>query len=356
MKSRPTAIDLFSGGGGLTVGLKAAGFSVCAAVEFDRLAAETYSENHPEVVMITRDIKTVTADELVRCSPTGKIDLIAACPPCQSFSSLTSRYKKKDARDKLIFEFARLVEQIKPQTIMMENVPGLALKGEKLFNPVMRRFKALGYKIEYKVLEVADYGVPQNRKRLVVLGSLSSGVKIPEPTHNERAEFGKQKWRTVKDAIGHLPEPISLSKSKTKGGPRKFDWHVSRDLGSINIERLRVIKPGGDRTQLPEYLRPNCHKNKDTGYTNVYGRMSWEKPSPTITGGCTTLSKGRFGHPKKLRTISVREAALLQAFPEDYKFSTDYIDQVCVIIGNALPPAFAEAMAKACFNSIQGVK
>lgn len=354
--NKPVAIDLFSGGGGLTVGLKAAGFSVCAAVEYDEVAATTYSENHPEVVMITRDIRTVTAEEIVRCSPTNKIDLIAACPPCQSFSSLTFKYKRNDSRDELIFEFARLVEQIKPRSIMMENVPGLAIKGEKLFNPVIKKFKRLGYKIEYRVLEVADYGVPQNRKRLVVLGALGQEIRIPESTHSEHGESGKQEWRTVKDAISHLPDPIGLAAAKTQGGPKCYNWHISRDLSPINMERLRHLRPGGDRTQLPEHLRPDCHKNKQSGFTNVYGRMSWDKPSPTITGGCTTLSKGRFGHPKKMRTISVREAALLQTFPENYKFSSEYIDRVCTIIGNALPPKFAEAMAKACANLLREEK
>lgn len=351
--NKPVAIDLFSGGGGLTAGLKAAGFSVCAAVECDEIAATTYSENHPEVVMITRDIRVVTADEIIRCSPTNKIDLIAACPPCQSFSSLTSKYKRKDSRDELIFEFARMVEQIKPAFIMMENVPGLAIKGKKLFTPVINKFKKIGYNIEYRVLEVADYGVPQNRKRLVVLGALGKDISIPPATHSEHTEPGKQKWRTVRDAISHLPEPIGLAMSKTCGGPKMHNWHISRDLSAINLERLRFIKPGGDRTELPEHLRPDCHKNKQYGFTNVYGRISWDKPSPTITGGCTTMSKGRFGHPQKMRTISVREAALLQTFSEDYKFSSDYIDRVCTIIGNALPPIFAEAMAKVCADSFR---
>lgn len=346
------AIDLFAGGGGLTAGLKRAGFKVCAAVEFDALAAATYTANHPEVVMFAKDIREISSAELISASPTNNIDLIAACPPCQSFSSLTAKYKRKDSRDELINEFARLVREIKPRTIMMENVPGLALKGSHLFNPVIQEFKDLGYFISYRVLEVADYGVPQRRRRLVVLGCLSGEIDIPESTHSESGVDGKLPWVTVRDAISHIPQPIPLAKVKNKGGPRSVGWNVSRVLAPQNIERLRASKEGGSRTALPKHLRPACHQN-DSGFTNVYGRMSWDKPSPTITGGCTTLSKGRFGHPTRLRTISVREAAALQSFPDDYDFATNFIDRVCVIIGNALPPRFAESMACKCYSKLK---
>lgn len=337
---------------GLTAGLKRAGFKVCAAVEFDALAAATYTANHPEVVMFAKDIREISSAELISASPTNNIDLIAACPPCQSFSSLTAKYKRKDSRDELINEFARLVREIKPRTIMMENVPGLALKGSHLFNPVIQEFKDLGYFISYRVLEVADYGVPQRRRRLVVLGCLSGEIDIPESTHSESGVDGKLPWVTVRDAISHIPQPIPLAKVKNKGGPRSVGWNVSRVLAPQNIERLRASKEGGSRTALPKHLRPACHQN-DSGFTNVYGRMSWDKPSPTITGGCTTLSKGRFGHPTRLRTISVREAAALQSFPDDYDFATNFIDRVCVIIGNALPPRFAESMACKCYSKLK---
>lgn len=345
------SIDLFAGGGGLTVGLKRAGFKVCAAVELDKLAAATYTANHPETVMFAKDIREISSAEILSTSPTNRIDLIAACPPCQSFSSLTAKYKRKDSRDELINEFARLVREIKPQAIMMENVPGLAMKGAHLFNPVIKEFKDLGYSITYRVLEVADYGVPQRRKRLVVLGYLGDEIEIPEATHSEAGDDGKLRWVTVRDAISHIPQPIPLAKAKTKGGPRALGWNVSRVLAPQNIERLRASKEGGSRTSLPKHLRPACHQG-DFGFTNVYGRMSWDKPAPTITGGCTTLSKGRFGHPTRLRTISVREAAALQSFPDDYEFATEFIDRACVIIGNALPPRFAEAMATRCYSKI----
>lgn len=349
-KKKIVAVDLFSGGGGLTAGLKMAGFSVCAAVELDETAATTYSENHKDVVLFQRDIKKVTATEIINTSPTGKIDLIAACPPCQGFSSLTAKYKKTDARNELINEFARLVREIRPTTIMMENVPGLEKKGAHLFQPVISEFKELGYSIDFRVLEVADYGVPQNRRRLVVLGALNQEIKIPDPSHSITGEKNK-KWVTVREAIGHLPPPIDLQSAKKIGRPKTFNWHVSRNLSQINILRLKSLRPGASRSEIPLELRPPCHK-EGNGFSNVYGRMEWDKPSPTITGGCTTLSKGRFGHPTEDRTLSVREAALLQTFPKNYKFATDHIDKVCNIIGNALPPQFAKVMSKACMIAI----
>jgi len=346
------AIDLFSGGGGLTLGLKQAGFIVSAAVEYDKHASATYSANHPETILYTKDIRCITGKELLSTSPTNQIDLIAACPPCQSFSSLTSKYKNKDSRDELINEFARLVREIMPKTIMMENVPGLTKKGAHLFDPVITEFEKLGYKITYEVLDVADYGVPQRRRRLVVLGSLNNKIIMPKPTNREVTDGTLPSWATVRATIGNFPEPMKLADTRAIGGPKKLAWNVVRNLAPQNVARLMVIKAGASRTSLPKSLRPDCHKN-NTGFSNVYGRMSWDKPAPTITGGCTTLSKGRFGHPSELRTISVREAAALQSFPENYIFDTDFMDKACTIIGNALPPKFAKIMAEACFENLK---
>lgn len=346
------AIDLFSGGGGLTLGLKQAGFVVSAAVEYDKHASATYAANHPETILYTKDIREVSGKELLATSPTGKIDLIAACPPCQSFSSLTSKYKKKDDRDELINEFARIVREVRPGTLMMENVPGLAKKGAHLFDPVIAEFENMGYHISYKVVDVADYGIPQRRRRLVVLGSLSSEIAVPPPTHCEDSDKGLPKWITVRDAIAELPKPLTLADTRAVGGPKKMEWHVVRNLAPQNIARLKAITAGASRLELPKALRPACHQS-DVGFSNVYGRMSWDKPSPTITGGCTTLSKGRFGHPSALRTISVREAAMLQTFPADYIFDTEFIDRACIIIGNALPPTFAKTMADVCARKLR---
>lgn len=349
------AVDLFSGGGGLTLGLKQAGFLVSAAVEYDKHASATYTANHPETILYSKDIREVDGKELLATSPTGRIDLIAACPPCQSFSSLTSKYKKKDERDELINEFARLVREVLPRTLMMENVPGLARKGAHLFNPVIAEFESLGYHISFKVVDVADYGIPQRRRRLVVLGSLSSEIEVPPPTHCEDLDKGLPGWVTVRDAIAKLPNPLTLADTRAVGGPKNLGWNVVRNLAPQNVARLRATTAGASRSELPKALRPACHQT-DVGFSNVYGRMSWDKPAPTITGGCTTLSKGRFGHPSALRTISVREAAALQSFPDDYVFDTEFIDRACIIIGNALPPAFAKTMADVCARNLEEMR
>ena len=352
-KNMRVALDLFAGGGGLTLGLKQAGFLVSAAVEVDPSASETYLANHPNTVLFQSDIRTISGLELIRTSPTNKIDLIAACPPCQGFSQLTAKYRRKDPRNELIFEFVRLVREIKPRTIMMENVPGLAKKGAALFEPAMNDLRTLGYRLSIDVLDTADYGVPQRRQRLVVIGNLGAALDIPKVTHSRDSKKGTKPWVTVRDAIASEPKPITLKKSIDAGGPCRVGWHVIRSLSPINLERLRVIRSGVSRSELPESLRPKCHQGRDTGFTNVYGRMSWDEPAPTITGGCTTLSKGRFGHPSQLRTISVREAATLQAFPKDYIFKTQYMEKACDIIGNALPPRFAKVMAGACLSAIE---
>ena len=352
MKSTAVAIDLFAGGGGLSLGLKTAGFVVSAAVEIEDAAADTYEANHPGTVLFRRDIREVSAIELIRTSPTGKIDLIAACPPCQGFSSLTSKYKRVDSRNELIFEFVRLAVKIKPAMIMMENVPGLAKKGAPIFDDAMRKLRSAGYKIRYKIVDVADFGVPQRRKRLVVFGSLQHEVEIPMRTHSAKPTESTLPWATVRDAISERPKPVTLEKAMASGGPSVHDWHVVRSMSDTTLERLRATKPGRPRSELPKSLRPACHRSSNIGFTNVYGRMAWDQPAPTITGGCTTLSKGRFGHPALLRTISLREAALLQSFPPSYKFKTDHMEKVCNIVGNALPPRFAHAMAIACLEQV----
>ena len=346
------AVDLFCGGGGLTIGLENAGFDVVAAVEIEPAAASTFQINHPQTTLFTQDIRHVAGKDLLENSPTGKIDLLSGCPPCQGFTSLTAKYKRDDPRNSLVSEMLRLIEETGPKAIMMENVPGLAQRGKHLLEPMCNRLKELGYEVTVDILQVADYGVPQFRRRLVLLAGLGFGISMPNPTHSSSGKSGLPMWRTVREAISNYPSPASFSEAKRLGKMPSRAWHVVRDLSALNIERLKAAKPGVGWENIPESLRPPCHQGKYRGFSNVYGRMEWDKVSPTITGGCTTLSRGRYGHPVEDRTISVREAATLQTFPEDYIFDTQYMDKVCNIIGNALPCEFAKHISLQCKHAL----
>lgn len=348
-----TALDIFAGGGGLTVGLKRAGFQVVGAVELEPNAFATYKTNHPEVSALKQDVCTVDGESLLALSPTNTIDLLAGCPPCQGFSSLTSKYKRPHPGNRMVKEMTRLVDEISPRAIMMENVPGLQDKGKRLFNEFVRMLERKGYVVSQEVLQVADYGVPQSRRRLVVLAGKGFSIKIPKPTHHKTGLDGLKPWNTVRTVLKGLPKPLTLAEAVKKGGPQVFDWHVVRDLSPDNQQRIRKAKAGKGWTEIPKRLRPECHQDKTAGFSNVYGRMQWNQVSPSITGGCTTFSKGRFGHPQANRTISVREAALLQTFPPDYVFDTPFMEYACKIVGNALPCDFAEVLAKSCLKAIR---
>jgi DNA (cytosine-5)-methyltransferase 1 len=346
------AVDVFSGAGGLSAGLKAAEFRVVAGVEIEQHAIATYKLNHPESRVFNQDVKTVSGSDLL-AEAIGGVDLLAGCPPCQGFTSLTSKYRRTDPRNSLIREFARLIEEAKPRAVMMENVPGLAQKGKRLFSEFLRRLESAGYNANWDILQVADFGVPQSRRRLVLLAGRGFEIPFPTPTHSRTGADGLPKWRTVRCAIGGMPPPITMADVKNSSNWQEHGWHVVRVLSKQNVRRLQHAMPGKHWKKIPKRLRPDCHQDRGTGFSNVYGRMNWDDVSPTITAGCTTLSKGRFGHPEDNRTLSAREAALLQTFPQDYIFSSPYMEHVCSMIGNALPCDFAEALARCCAGAIR---
>jgi DNA (cytosine-5)-methyltransferase 1 len=335
---KPIAIDLFAGCGGLSKGLQKAGFDVRAAVEIDAAAAKSYRKNHPQTNLIERDICEVSASELRK-----------GCAPCQGFCSLTIKNKRKDPRNDLVLQMATLIRELKPTVVMMENVPGLEKRGKRIFRKFLARLRAAGYWPRWQVIQMADYGVPQSRRRLVLFAGRGFAIPFPKPTHakNPQPKSKLKKWLMLRDVIANQPKPIVMSKARKKGGPRKSNWHVVRDLQPQVAARLDAAIPGKTWLGLEESIRPECHRSGYGGFTNTYGRMSWNQTPVTMTGGCTTACKGRFGHPNKSRTtISVREAALIQTFPRGYKFETDYMDTVCDMIGNAVPPKFALVAGK----------
>ena len=334
MKKR-TAIDLFSGAGGLSQGLKQAGFNVVGAVESVPTYAESYQMNHPKTNLKLSDITKIDPvaymDELGL--KVGELDLLAGCPPCQGYSTIGTRNRgqQNDPRNELVYEVLRFALAFQPKTIMMENVPALA--NDPRLSSLREQLEQLGYKIDVKVLRMTHYGVPQARRRMIMLGSRLGDVEVA------KVEIDSENMRTVRDAISILP-PAGTSSDLL---------HVSDESRrSDKVKKLISLVPknGGSRMDLPEEYQLECHK-RTTGFRDVYGRMSWDQPSPTITGGCNNPSKGRFLHPEENRVITLREAALLQTFPSDYKFSfKSGKSSIAMMIGNALPPAFIEYHAR----------
>lgn len=335
---RLKAIDLFSGCGGLTLGLKNAGFDVVAAVEIDIKARTTYTLNHPDVWLAGADIRKTSADDLMnilQLKP-GELDMLAGCPPCQGFSRMRKRNKGNSARDErnsLIDDFGRLVLGLRPKLVMMENVPGLSEYFR--FGKFKRSLENAGYLVRVEVLDVADYGVPQRRKRLIVSASLLGYPQLAEASPRRA---------TVRDAIGEMP-PVGGSGDALHDIGERRSEHVKKLISLIPLD-------GGSRSQLPQHMQLECHKTFD-GFNDVYGRMAWDSVAPTITGGCYSPSKGRFLHPRQNRTISLREAAMLQGFPRDYFFDISHgKEAIALMIGNALPPGFITSHAAAMASTI----
>ena len=334
-----TAIDLFSGLGGTSLGLRRAGFRVVAAVESHPLAAESYRLNMEDVHVWERDIRKVPARDVMERSSLarGELALLAACPPCQGFSTLRTLNGSRridDRRNGLLRDVTRFVRVLRPMTVLAENVPGLAR--DAVFEQFVDDLDALGYAQRHAVVDVSEYGVPQRRRRLLIVAS-----RLGWPPVGERSP----RRMTVREALGGLPSAGSTGDALHEAPERR----TRRIAAMIRL----VPKDGGSRADLGEEHQLECHTRTD-GFKDIYGRMAWDNVSPTITGGCINPSKGRFLHPEEHRAITLREAAVLQSFPADYRLSLRQGRYAAAeMIGNALPPEFVRRHALALRHHLE---
>jgi DNA (cytosine-5)-methyltransferase 1 len=344
-----TAIDLFSGAGGLSLGLREAGFKLAASLENDEQAAKTYLENiGPH--LIVKPVEQVSVEEIASFAglERGECTLLAGGPPCQGFS-LQRRGSREDARNGLILEFIRFVEGLQPRFFLIENVSGLMTKhGRPFFRAVIERTAAIGYDCSMKKLNAVHYGVPQVRVRSFLIGERLDIGQAPHfrfPTPN----LDESQWLTVGDAIGNLPSPPE------DGAPHPDIPNHYREarLSPINLERIRHVPPGGGREHLPPHLQLACHQNNPTHrHLDVYGRLAWDKPSGTITARFDSFTRGRFGHPEEHRSLTIREGARLQTFPDSFVFFGSR-EETARQIGNAVPPRLAQKLGEAFISACQ---
>ena len=343
-----SCIDAFSGAGGLCLGLQNAGFKILKAFDNDPKCVETQRLNqnylHHEVILA--DIEEMLNGVLLAKGGLikGELFLLSGGPPCQGFS-VQRIGQDNDVRNELVIKFVRLVQEIRPTYFMMENVPGIEGKrGQTILSEALSIASESGYLISKKTLDAQDYGVPQRRRRLFVVGERSDGslrkfhFPVPSTPNGQR--------RTVYQTIGHLPSPPE------DGTDHPQVRHHRRDkLSEINKRRLQALEPGQGRTHLPKELLADCHLIDPSiiGHRNVYGRMRWDDVAPTITARFDSFTRGQFGHPEQVRSISLREGAMLQTFPIDFEFSGTKVE-IARQIGNAVPPLLAEALGRQIIN------
>ena len=347
-KKSLSAIDLFCGIGGLSYGLKKAGIPVIAGIDMDDSCQYAFEKNI-KGTFVKKDIATVKGKELKRKYWKNKntIKVLVGCAPCQPFSSHTNKIKnkKRSVRWKLLNEFSRLIKETVPEIISMENVPNLG--NQKIFKDFVTSLKKQNYFVTYTNIYCPDYGIPQKRLRLVLLASKFGNVEFIPKTNSPKD------YVNLKKAIGHL-QPIE-SGTISENDP----LHRTTKLSNINLKRIRTSKPKGTWLDWEKDLRLKCHKKKSgNSYKSVYGRMSWDEPSSTITTQFYNYGTGRFGHPEQDRAITIREAALLQTFPIDYKFYQKKEDilltKLGTHIGNAVPPDLGYMIGKTIQNHIGG--
>jgi DNA (cytosine-5)-methyltransferase 1 len=340
-------VDLFCGAGGLTHGLTSAGLKVRAGVDFERACRHPYEFNHQGVEFHLADVAELEASTVSRWFGDATVRVLAGCAPCQPFSTYALRYQKTervedDQRWSLLSHFGRLVGELLPEIVTMENVPSV------MRHSVFKQFKSAmenrGYKVWAGVVDCVDYGLPQRRLRTVLLASLLGEIKMSAPM--------RAASRTVEDVIKDLPV-------LRHGGRDKNDrLHAASRLSELNYERIRHSRPGGTWRDWPQHLVARCHaKSSGRKYPAVYGRMRYDEPAPTLTTQFYGYGSGRFGHPTQARGLSLREGALLQGFPKEYSFVADdepiHFKALGSMIGNAVPVDLGRAIGQSIYEHVK---
>ncbi len=350
-------MDLFAGVGGLSYGFsKIPDFKIVAANEIGVDIAKAYVLNHPDVKMLNCDIGSLTEELLKETLAGKKVDIIVGGPPCQSYSTLGKR--QMDDRANLFMQYKRILQILKPRAFVFENVSGLlSMDKGRLFPKVQAEFKELGYDLKYKLLDAVNFGVPQHRERVILVGMLGeNNFEYPEATHGE----GKKPYVTLKDALGDLPvlksgcsddryaksadnEFLKFVRAK---GSKHLEEHDAPNNGEHLIRIMQALGDGQSKDDLPEDIRPK------SGYGNTYAKLWWERPSTTITRNFACPSSSRCIHPRDSRAMTIREGARLQSFPDDYKFAgPDGMKRL--EIGNAVPPLLSMAIAKQMLKALK---
>lgn len=344
---RVSAIDLFCGAGGLTRGLLDARVPVLAGYDIDPACRYPYERNNDGAIFIQRSVSDISIDELSAIYPKNHVRVLVGCAPCQPFSRYSQKTGGKSKSDQwgLLGEFGRIVSELRPEIVSMENVP--EVQRHSVFSNFVSLLRANGYHVAHCEVYCPDYGIPQQRKRVVLLASLLGQIELIDPGFNGEIA-------SVRTAIAHLQQLDAGEQSLLD------PLHRSCRLSELNLKRIKASRPGGTWRDWPIQLRAKCHIEK-SGYTypSVYGRMEWDRPSPTITTQFYGFGTGRFGHPDQDRAITLREGAILQSFPEGYEFlpqgATVQFSVLGRMIGNAVPVKLGEAIGESILNHISSL-
>ncbi|MAF31024.1 MAG: DNA (cytosine-5-)-methyltransferase [Magnetococcales bacterium] len=338
-------VDFFCGCGGTSAGLEKAGMDILAGIDIDQSALDTYKINFPKAEAIHESVTTLSPETLNKKIKTQKKKhlVFAACAPCQPFSTQNRLKNKEDERVSLLGELCKFVKHCSPDYIVLENVPGMQKAEKGPFTLFLEFLKAEEYSFDFGIKNAVDYGVPQSRKRLVLIAAKKGSIALPEETHGK----GKLPYKTVKEAISKYPSLKAGSKCN------RTHNHQCAKFADITMKRIKHTPEGGDRRNWPDHLILDCHR-KHTGHNDVYGRLWWDKPSVTLTTKCVSISNGRFGHPEQDRALSVREAAALQTFDDDFIF-VGTLRSTAQQVGNAVPVDFAKALGKQIIKHSKGL-